>query len=77
MIDLVEELPYFLLLFLIFPIFDEEKWGYFTQCPESKVRISTKTYETMETKKDAATNKEVKIKTAREVLVAGKPARAR
>jgi len=35
----VEDLPHFLLLLLILQRFDDAKWGYFTECPESGVRL--------------------------------------
>ena len=41
-IDLVKELPYFLLLLLILQRFDDAKWGYLSECPDSKVKTETK-----------------------------------
>ena len=36
---MVDDLPHFLLLLLILQRFDDAKWGYFTECPESGVRL--------------------------------------
>ena len=36
---MVEDLPHFLLLLLILQRFDDAKWGYFTECPQSGVRL--------------------------------------
>ena len=41
MIDLVKELPHFLLLLLILQRFDDAKWGYLSECPDSKVKTET------------------------------------
>ena len=35
---MVDDLPHFLLLLLILQRFDDAKWGYFTECPQSGVR---------------------------------------
>jgi len=35
----VDDLPHFLLLLLILQRFDDAKWGYFTECPQSGVRL--------------------------------------
>jgi len=34
----VDDLPHFLLLLLILQRFDDARWGYFTECPQSGVR---------------------------------------
>ena len=36
---MVDDLPHFLLLLLILQRFDDAKWGYFTECPQSGVRL--------------------------------------
>jgi hypothetical protein len=38
-IDLVDDLPHFLLLLLILQRFDDAKWGYFTECPDSGLKV--------------------------------------
>jgi len=38
----VDDLPHFLLLLLILQRFDGAKWGYFTDCPQSGVRLEPK-----------------------------------
>ena len=38
-IDLVEDLPHFLLLLLILQRFDDAKWGYFSECPQSGINV--------------------------------------
>ena len=38
-IDLVDDLPHFLLLLLIFQRFDDAKWGYFTDSPQSGMKV--------------------------------------
>jgi len=38
-IDLVDDLPHFLLLLLILQRFDDAKWGYFTECPQSGMEV--------------------------------------
>lgn len=38
-IDLVDDLPHFLLLLLILQRFDDAKWGYFTECPYSGLKV--------------------------------------
>ena len=35
---MVDDLPHFLLLLLILQRFDDARWGYFTECPQSGVR---------------------------------------
>jgi len=35
----VDDLPHFLLLLLILQRFDDAKWGYFTECPQSGVKL--------------------------------------
>jgi hypothetical protein len=35
----VDDLPHFLLLLLILQRFDDAKWGYFTACPQSGVKV--------------------------------------
>jgi hypothetical protein len=35
----VDDLPHFLLLLLILQRFDDAKWGYFTECPQSRVSM--------------------------------------
>jgi len=37
--DLVGDLPRFLLLLLILQRFDDAKWGYFTECPQSGLKV--------------------------------------
>ena len=39
MIDLVDDLPNFLLLLLILQRFDDAKWGCFAECPQSRLKI--------------------------------------
>ena len=36
---MIDDLPRFLLLLLILPRFDDAKWGHFTKCPQSGVRM--------------------------------------
>ena len=36
---MVDDLPHFLLLLLILQRFDDAKWGYFTECPKSGVKL--------------------------------------
>ena len=38
---MVDDLPHFLLLLLILQRFDDAKWGYFTECPQSGVRLES------------------------------------
>jgi hypothetical protein len=38
-INLVDDLPHFLLLLLILQRFDDAKWGYFTECPQSGMKV--------------------------------------
>jgi len=40
-IDLVDDLPHFLLLLLILQRFDDAKWGYFTECPQSGLKAES------------------------------------
>jgi hypothetical protein len=35
----VDNLPHFLLLLLILQRFDDAKWGYLTECPESRLKV--------------------------------------
>ena len=35
----MDDLPHFLLLLLILQRFDDAKWGYFTECPQSGIRV--------------------------------------
>ena len=39
---MVDDLPHFLLLLLILLRFNDTKWGYFTDCPQSGVRLELK-----------------------------------
>ena len=38
----MDDLPHFLLLLLILQRFDDTKWGYFTECPHSGLRVEQK-----------------------------------
>ena len=38
-IDLVDDLPYFLLLLLVLQRFNNAKWGYFMECPQSHLKM--------------------------------------
>ena len=38
-IDLADDLPHFFLLLLILQRFDDARWGYFTESPESGVKV--------------------------------------
>ena len=38
-IDLVDDLPHLSLLLLILQRFDDAKWGYFTECPQSGMKV--------------------------------------
>ena len=38
-IDLADDLPHFLLLLLILQRFDDAKWGYFTECSQSRMKV--------------------------------------